>query len=246
VPVAGVDFGPLAETYDALRPVDDNWVEVADLLVREGDLAGRPVLDVGCGTGRFASRLAEHHTARVWGVDPSPDMLAVAKRRAPPSVGLKLGRAEALPFKDAWFERTTMWLVVHLIDRPRAFREGRRVLGSGGRLAVATFEPTHFDRYWLNRFFPSLERIDRDRFPLPDELTRELSAAGFADVRLVRLHQRATIDRAGALDKVRGRHISTLRLLEEGEFRTGLGRAEENLPEVIDYALDWLVAVAEV
>ena len=35
-------------------------------------------------------------------------------------------------FRDAWFERAAMWLVVHLVDRPRAFAEARRVTGSAG------------------------------------------------------------------------------------------------------------------
>jgi ubiquinone/menaquinone biosynthesis C-methylase UbiE len=244
--MARVDFGPLAETYDALRPADDNWLEVAEVLVREGDLAGRRVLDVGCGTGRFASRLAEVHGARVWGVDPSPEMLAVSRRRGQRTAGFKLGRAEQLPFKDGWFERATMWLVAHLVDRGLAFGETRRVLGADGRLVVATFDPAHFDRYYLNRLFPSLEEIDRARFSAPGDLVAGLEEAGFGEVRLRPLRQRARIGRAAALEKVRGRHISTLRLLDEDEFRAGLARAEDELPDVIDYALEWLVAVARV
>src|SRR5437867_2615387 len=63
------DFGARAATYDDLRPTDENWWEVYEALVREGDLAGRRVLDVGCVTGRFAAQLASQ--ARVWAVDRS-------------------------------------------------------------------------------------------------------------------------------------------------------------------------------
>jgi ubiquinone/menaquinone biosynthesis C-methylase UbiE len=239
------DFGPLAATYDALRPADENWVEVADLLVREGDLAGRRVLDIGCGTGRLVRRLAEHHGARVWGVDPTPEMLETARQRMPDGVGLKLGRAEELPFKDSWFDRATMWLVAHLVERPAAFAEARRVLVDDGRFVVATFDPAYFDEFWLNHLFPSLEALDRARFPTAGELGTELRAAGFDAVRLIPLHQRASIGREAALEKVRGRFISTLRLLDENEFQSGLARAEEELPQVIDHRLEWLVAVAD-
>src|SRR5919198_3691529 len=79
--VTAPDFGRRAATYDELRPADENWREVYEALVREGDLAGRRVLDIGCGTGRFAAALSER--AKVWGVDQSPEMLEVARTRAP-------------------------------------------------------------------------------------------------------------------------------------------------------------------
>jgi SAM-dependent methyltransferase len=209
--------------------------------VREGDLTGRRVLEVGCGTGRFLDALAGR--AKAWGVDPSPEMLEVARGRVH-GAGLKLGSAEELPFKDAWFERAAMWLVVHLVERPRAFAELHRVLSPGGKLVVATFDPLHFDEFWLNTLFPSLEAIDRARFPTGEQLEAELGAAGFGELRLTRLSQSASIDRAGALERIRGKHISTFDLLDEDEYAAGLERAERELPERVDYRLEWLLVVA--
>jgi SAM-dependent methyltransferase len=201
------------------------------------------VLDAGCGTGRLAAELAESGLARVWGVDSSPEMLEVARaktRRA----GFKLGRLEALPFRDAWFDAAVAWLVVHLVDRPAAFGELRRVLGPGGRLAVVTFDPAHFADFWLNRFFPSIERVDRARFPDAETLERELREGGFDDLRLLRVSQRASLDRDEALRRIRGRHISTFDLLDDREIADGTARAEAELPATVDYAVEWLVAVA--
>lgn len=233
------DFGALAATYDELRPADANWWELFELLVREGDLVGRRVLDVGCGTGRVAAALAERGS-RVWGVEPSPEMASRARDRG---VHVKVARAEQLPFKEDWFERAVLWLVAHLVDRPATFAELARVLGPDGRVAVATFDPEHFSRYYLNRLFPSLERIDRERFPAPPVLADELEAAGFS-ARLLRLSQRAELDRAEALERIRGRFISTLRLLDEAEFERGVAQAERALPERVAYELHWAIAVA--
>ena len=198
------------------------------------------MLDIGCGTGRVAAALAERGS-RVWGVEPSAEMAALARERIST---VKVAPAEQLPFKDGWFERAVIALVIHLVDRPRAFAEACRVLGDGGRLAIATFHPSHFERYWLNRFFPSLEAIDRARFPEPPELQAELESAGFTSVRLTALSQRAEVGREEAVERVRGRFISTFQLLDEQELEAGLQRMEAELPEQNEYGLEWLVAVA--
>jgi ubiquinone/menaquinone biosynthesis C-methylase UbiE len=233
------DFGPLAATYDELRPADANWWELFELLVREADLVGRRVLDVGCGTGRVAAALHDRGS-RVWGVEPSPEMAARARERG---VHVKVARAEQLPFKEGWFERAVLWLVAHLVDRPAVSAELARVLAPDGRIAIATFDPEHFSRYYLNRLFPSLERIDRARFPAPATLVAELDAAGFSS-RLIPLTQRGEIGRDEALRRIRGRFISTLRLLDDAEFEDGLARAERELPDRVSYELHWAVAIA--
>jgi len=168
-------------------------------------------------------------------------MAALARERIST---VKVAPAEQLPFKDGWFERAVMQLVIHLVDRPRAFVEARRVLRANGRLAIATFDPAHFERYWLNRFFPSMEAIDRARFPDRNGLRAELVDAGFGPVETFRLSQRSRIDRESALHRVRGRFISPLQLLSEGEYETGLRRMEAELPEQNEYGLEWIVAVA--
>jgi ubiquinone/menaquinone biosynthesis C-methylase UbiE len=181
----------------------------------------------------------------VWAVDPSPEMLEIARARAPRAVRFKQAGAEQLPFKAGWFERALMTLVVHVLDRPRAFGELRRVLGPGGRLVFATFDPAHLHAYWLNRYFPSILEIDLARFAPADVLLGELRGAGFAEARALRHSRRKRIDRETALERIRGRHISSFDLLPEDEIEAGLARAEDELPDEVEYGLEWLVVVAD-
>jgi ubiquinone/menaquinone biosynthesis C-methylase UbiE len=201
------------------------------------------VLEVGCGTGRLAAALTEHAAAKVWAVDPSPEMVAVARNRAR-RVAFRQAAAEQLPFKPGAFERALATLVVHVLDRPRAFAEIRRVLRPDGRVVFATFDPSQITGYWMNRFFPSMLAVDLPRFAPADVLVRELRDAGFKAARATRHSQKNTIDRETALARIRGRHISTFDLLDESEIEAGLKRAEAELPEEVEYASEWLVVVA--
>jgi ubiquinone/menaquinone biosynthesis C-methylase UbiE len=168
-------------------------------------------------------------------------MLAEARKRVPRSVGLKLGVAEELPFKGSFFDAAVLWTIVHLVDRPRAFAELHRVLTPGGRVAIVTFAPEHFHGYWQNRYFPSIASIDLARHPSPDELERELRTVGF-EPRLVRLRQHASLSRETALERIHGRAISTFDLLDADEIRRGTERAERELPDPVEYELEYLLA----
>ena len=69
------------------------------------------------------------------GVDVSQRMIDVARREVP-EANFHVAAAEDMPFADATFDAVTMRMVVHHLDRPRAFPEMRRVLRPSGRLAI--------------------------------------------------------------------------------------------------------------
>jgi ubiquinone/menaquinone biosynthesis C-methylase UbiE len=241
-------FDALAPEYDRLRPAGDGWNELAarSLAALEG---ARRLVDVGCGTGRFAVLAAERLGARVWGVDASAEMLREAKKR-PGARGVGWRRADAghLPFRDGWFDAAHSHLVLHLVaDRPAAIAELARVLAPGGRLVVGTFAPEHFREFFLNPYFPSIPAIDLARFPDPEVLCRELTSAGFCDAMVDRFDQPVTADAAEVLERVRGRYISTLRLLDADEYEAGLTRLEADIAagtERFSYTLRWALVTA--
>jgi ubiquinone/menaquinone biosynthesis C-methylase UbiE len=241
-------FDMLAPDYDRLRPAGDGWAEIADraLAALEG---ARRLLDLGCGTGRFAVLAAERLGARVWGVDRSAEMLREARARPGAArVGWRQADATSLPFKPGWFDAVHSHLVLHLIDDlSGAVTEIRRVLAPGGRVVVGTFAVEHFRGFFLNPYFPSIPAIDLARFPDPDAVCTELAAAGFDERGVERIDQPVSAQATDVLERVRGRYISTLRLLDEDEYRAGLARLEADIAAGVDrfdYTLRWALVTA--
>jgi ubiquinone/menaquinone biosynthesis C-methylase UbiE len=236
-----VSFDRCAARYDELRPVDERWWESYEAIVAAGDLRAKRILEVGCGTGRLSEALEQRALARVWAVDASGEMVARAKSLG---VNARVARAEALPFKAGWFDAVVMRMVVHLVDRGRAFAEAARVLRPEGVLVIATEDPASFDEVWFATYFPSVPELERSRFPGEEALWRELAEAGLPNVEVTRLAQARTITRERALDVFRSKAYSTFELLPPAEYDSGIALAEAELPDELSYRFRWLVLSA--
>jgi SAM-dependent methyltransferase len=240
--VSRAHFDAIAPRYDRLR--GQLFEPVLDLLVREGDLAGRRVLDLGCGTGRFAAALSERHRCTAIGVDPSPEMLAVARARTAGVTWLE-GRAEQIPLADGAVERAFMQTVVHLVeDRAAACAELRRVVEPDGGIAILTVDPAGARRFWLADLLPSYAAIDAARFPAPGTLVAELEAAGFAAARWTPTPMRLRYTREQAAGLLRERFASSLAHISDAELEAGARRAERTLPAVIEPLLEMVLVRA--
>lgn len=226
-------FEHIAPRYDELRLPEEVLAAQVETLAAAGDLQGRKVLDIGCGTGRILSTLVRRHQIEGWGIETSAAMLEVARAQVPSTVVLQQATAEDLPFSEAFFERIYLTMVIHLLDRPVALDEIWRVLGPGGRVTIMTPDWAAFERHWLARFFPSHTRIEQGRMPRREQLEEELAAAGFVSSSCTPLHTRQTRKKEVLMRKLRGRYISTFALFDEEEYREGVERAERELPEVL-------------
>ena len=137
---------PIVEEYRGLAAhYDARWSFYVEATTRE-TLArltlgpGERLLDVGCGTGALLHALSQRHPdARLTGVDPVPEMLAVARRRLPREVELRTGWAERLPFERQRFDVVVSCNAFHYFREPvAALHEMGRVLAPGCRLAGST------------------------------------------------------------------------------------------------------------
>ncbi len=119
------DFGRVADIYDATRAIPEAEMSLVVRAMRKR-IAGRgPVIDVGVGTGRFASPL-QAAGVEVVGIDNSRGMMAKAIEKGVP--GLFFADIRRIPFRDKSFEAALLVHVLHLVDDwPMVVRESSRV-----------------------------------------------------------------------------------------------------------------------
>jgi SAM-dependent methyltransferase len=139
------DYDSFAEAYAAETEsnlLNGYYVRPA-VLDLAGDVAGRRILDVGCGAGPLLESLRDRG-AIVTGVEPSAKMLELAGRRLGDGTALHqagLGGGP-LPFPDGSFDDVVACLVLHYLEDWQApLADLRRVLVPGGRLFVVVDHP---------------------------------------------------------------------------------------------------------
>jgi ubiquinone/menaquinone biosynthesis C-methylase UbiE len=148
--------------------------------------AGDAALDIGTGTGSLALRLAQHRGCRIVGLDPSPGMIAAARRKAADrdwlDVSFEAAEAPflAIPYPDGAFDAVVSTLAFHHVherDKPAALGEMARVLRPGGCLSIG-------DSMFRNRadLDAALERwpheLENEYFAYLDTLPAMFEAAG--------------------------------------------------------------------
>jgi len=153
---------------------------------------GEKVLDVGCGTGgvTIPAKTAVGSNGMAAGIDPAPEMIAVAKKkavRAGLEIDFRIGVIESLPYADSTFDVVTSSLMMHHLPehlRVAGLAEVKRVLKPGGRLLIA--DMTRSGTSMHARVFSALTMHGRHgtQFGIED-LPRLLQEAGFEDVKLL-------------------------------------------------------------
>jgi len=165
-------------------------ITVDQALIEPGDT----VLDVGCGTGDL-TLLAKTRAkdGNVYGIDPAPEMIAVARKKAARKgldIDFRVGVIESLPFPDASIDVVTSSLMMHhlpedlkvhgLAEIYRVLRSPDPVSGKpGGRLLIADFmRPTGS---FLNHLFIAFTR-HRGLQKGIEDLQKLLKNAGFNQI----------------------------------------------------------------
>ena len=224
----------IGKTYAQTRRSDSRIAEkLLDILASSQTFT---VVDIGAGTGSYASVLAEHGY-RVFAIEPSETMRSQAI--AHPAIDWLNGSANNLPLSDQSVDAAIMMLAFHhFLDYQQALKEVHRVVGNG-QIILFTYDPAMISGFWLSEYFPSFVKdvestflaipqlvdeiqavgdnvVEVIPFPLPHDLSDSFAAVGWARPELY-------------LDSGIRNGISSFTKIDDNEFSSGLSRLEKDL-----------------
>lgn len=221
---ANIAYDAIASRYARHRGSHAFVVEILSRL--HGKSPRGAALEIGCGTGVYASALARASGSKVYAMDPSRQML----RRAPArdAVVYLQGRASSLPFADQTFGMIFSVNVIHHLESvAEYFRESFRILRPGGIFCTATDSQAIIERRQpLSHYWPSTVPVELERYHPLETLRAEMAAAGFHRIEECEGRSEFSIS---DIEAYRDKAFSCLQLIPEDAFARGLRAMESDL-----------------
>ncbi|MEF8811124.1 MAG: methyltransferase domain-containing protein [Bacteroidales bacterium] len=150
---------------------------------------GESVLEIGFGTGHCLKQMAEAvgEKGKVYGIDISPGMMEVSRRRIEKAglldrVELNCGDASKMPYEDNKFDAVFMSFTLELFDTPeipKVLNEITRVLKSNGRVGVVGMSKEHKPSILLRLYEWAHKKFPKYVDCRPIHLEQTLKDAGF-------------------------------------------------------------------
>jgi|EndMetStandDraft_8_1072994.scaffolds.fasta_scaffold184531_2 SAM-dependent methyltransferase len=209
-----------ADSYDRVfTPISDQ--AIPHMLAPLGDLRGKRVLDICCGSGHMTAALADKGAAAE-GIDFAPTMIAKASSRYP-AISFHQGDAEALDYPSNSFDHVVCcYGIMHLARPDLAIAEAYRVLKPGG---TYVFTQWALDDELLTIVSAAVAEYGQPvelpaepppmRFSEPEECRRALTAAGFGKIAVERIEIAWASNRPEALlDLIAGGTVRAAMMIE--------------------------------
>jgi len=225
------DESDIHVSYDQARALPEEtislWLDTISKYVPRNNI--KTIIDMGCGTGRFTGPLQNHFSALVIGIDPSLNMLLMAKQsQSAQSVEFIHGAAEAIPLAANKADLIFLSMVYHHIhEKNKAVKEFKRILKRDGLLCIRTSTPELFNSYLWMRFFPSARDIEARRTPSKDTIISIFGSNGFLLSGHTIIQQVFAHNLHEYVEKIKIRGLSSLKEISDDEYQEGIVELEK-------------------
>lgn len=229
------DYNKIAPLYDRGRKLTQEnitlWLGIISRL--SGAAPGSRLLDLGCGTGRFAIPIARELGYRVTGADSSREMLAKAREKDEAGlVKWDLQDAQSLNFPDKSFDIVFMsFLLHHCDDQEKVISECHRILDERGVILIRHAGMDQIREDVAHTFFPETLAIDEARMYTVKRVEDCLKEAGFSGVTSEEIVQRSFDNSRDHLEAILLKNTSTLTMIPQEAFDRGVGKLREYVKE---------------
>ena len=233
-----IEYDKIAATYDDHRKGGGPYLDHLVTLARRH--GAQHVLELGPGTGNNTQAFLDAYPCRLTGLELSRGMIKRARAKPIPAQWVQ-GTATNIPLRGSSAEFVFgVYVLHHLPDLRTVFQECARVLGSG---CAAFVTATHdfIGRHPMNRYFPSLARIDRARFQSLDDVEKTFRQCGFSETGAAHFADAPRPIGPEYVERVASKIISTYHLISSEEFSYGLSRLRADVEKTgrLDVDMVW-------
>ncbi len=176
-------FENIGIDYDELRLAHDILIEPL-LEIINTHSPGSRILDVGCGSGKYAERIAQRVNREINCIDTSEKLLAIAASKKN-VIASKANCNKSIPFPDNFFKLSYNINFVHyIIDIDLFYHDQYRILEEEGTVFTATHSEDDFKKQSLGHYFPETINLEVKKTASIQRLKTAMHNAGFREIEI--------------------------------------------------------------
>ena len=196
-------------------------------------LNNKKLLDIGCGTGRYTFEFASYGIT-VLGIDNSPQQIEEAIKKIPCHVSNALN----LPYKKNSFDIVSMIMMIQQIPNEQLsllLNQISHIIKPNGLLWIKSCSHDDLNNRPFDDYFPSAYKINTNRYPKISALKENLGNLSFTCARSIVKSNKFKLSGFDLISRFSMKHNSTLFLIPDNEFSTGLEQMKEKYSNNNEY-----------
>ena len=218
------DFNNIASYYDEYHFGHHGFIEALGAYdEKNSDVV---IVDIGCGTGNETLNIYNNFKCKVYGIDPSENMLKKARQNSDEIAWLK-GHAESIPLRNNSVDIITLFFSTHHFSNiSKVISEYNRIVKKSGIVFLVSITHDQMRSSLEYKFFPELVEYDIKRVPAIELIESLFVQSGFI-VKLNTVHyEDRTID-VDYIKMIESRYRTGLNFLSDHQISQSLGQCLE-------------------